>query len=670
MNIKRRGIYEKIINIILDILIVIFGIFLLISIYNNVQIKILGNEYSSFFGYSTFEVQTGSMADTINPGDWIVVKNEKDIKLDDIVTYSQDGDFITHRVVETYNDTFVTKGDANNSKDDPISRTQIVGKVIKILPGFGIIRKTFFNPLVLITLIITLYSVSYVLRSVKQKDENTDKKYNYKEKIDYLINLVLTKIIDFVKEHVKNDENSNLNGDKETIDESNYENDGYVDLEDSMEFEDFNIDIPEINVEDMDKTLFFRKISVDKSELDGIEKKKEKELEQASEIISKTEEVEVDEIEEKVLLIQNKKKKFKHIVDKAIYFKKEEINEIIDIICFDDKMHTNEPTIKDELLNAYIDGRYYNHCGNINVDFNKKTVLSRIDNELKVVGEILVNNYKGSDNKFAEKVDKYVNIFLLINSLEQINIKTLGIKEKRDAYRNKLLKILKIDNLSAIELKNMINQILRTQKIYQSMVNYILEQANSNVFNLVLNNITGYKNLCAVSLEHNILFSKVYSDYIVDKTYTEGIIAEDKVLILLNLLLTKVVRDMFDLEEDKKYFIHIPNSIYEKPNKMDKIFKMFDDEYAKSNIIVVVEYENLVQFGKQISSLRKKGYRFAVVLNCEINDGNQGYLELVDYLFVDKKLVSYNLISSVPEDLLGTMINDDIMSKLSSFGGE
>lgn len=670
MNIKRRGIYEKIINIILDILIVIFGIFLLISIYNNVQIKILGNEYSSFFGYSTFEVQTGSMADTINPGDWIVVKNEKDIKLDDIVTYSQDGDFITHRVVETYNDTFVTKGDANNSKDDPISRTQIVGKVIKILPGFGIIRKTFFNPLVLITLIITLYSVSYVLRSVKQKDENTDKKYNYKEKIDYLINLVLTKIIDFVKEHVKNDENSNLNGDKETIDESNYENDAYLDLEDSMEFEDLNIDIPEINVEDMDKTLFFRKISVDKSELDGIEKKKEKELENASEIVNKTEEVEVDEIEEKVLLIQNKKKKFKHIVDKAIYFKKEEINEIIDIICFDDKMHTNEPTIKDELLNAYIDGRYYNHCGNINVDFNKKTVLSRIDNELKVVGEILVNNYKGSDNKFAEKVDKYVNIFLLINSLEQINIKTLGIKEKRDAYRNKLLKILKIDNLSAIELKNMINQILRTQKIYQSMVNYILEQANSNVFNLVLNNITGYKNLCAVSLEHNILFSKVYSDYIVDKTYTEGIIAEDKVLILLNLLLTKVVRDMFDLEEDKKYFIHIPNSIYEKPNKMDKIFKMFDDEYAKSNIIVVVEYENLVQFGKQISSLRKKGYRFAVVLNGEINDGNQRYLELVDYLFVDKKLVSYSLISSVPEDLLGTMINDDIMSKLISFGGE
>ena len=95
MSIKKRGIYEKIINLILDILIIIFGIFLLISIYKNVQIKILGNDYSSFFGYSTFEVQTGSMADTINPGDWIVVKNTKNIKLDDIITYTKKGDFIS-----------------------------------------------------------------------------------------------------------------------------------------------------------------------------------------------------------------------------------------------------------------------------------------------------------------------------------------------------------------------------------------------------------------------------------------------------------------------------------------------------------------------------------------------------------------------------------------------
>ena len=74
MDIKKINICEKLINIVLDIIIFIFGVILLISIYNSIQVKLLGNDYSSFFGYTIFEVQTGSMADAINAGDWIIVK--------------------------------------------------------------------------------------------------------------------------------------------------------------------------------------------------------------------------------------------------------------------------------------------------------------------------------------------------------------------------------------------------------------------------------------------------------------------------------------------------------------------------------------------------------------------------------------------------------------------
>ena len=77
-----------------------------------------------------FEVQTGSMKDTIHAGDLILVKYQEVINLGDIITYSHDGEFITHRVIEVYKDTFVTKGDFNNVKDDPISKDQVVGKVV------------------------------------------------------------------------------------------------------------------------------------------------------------------------------------------------------------------------------------------------------------------------------------------------------------------------------------------------------------------------------------------------------------------------------------------------------------------------------------------------------------------------------------------------------------
>ena len=665
MSLKKRGIYEKIINVILDILIVIFGIFLLISIYNNVQIKILGNEYSSFFGYSTFEVQTGSMAETINPGDWIIVKITKNIKLDDIITYSQKGEFITHRVVETYKDSFITKGDANNSKDDPINKSQIVGKVIKILPGFGIIRKTFFNPLVLITLILTLYSISYVLRSAKKNNDNINKhKFNYKEKIDDIINLILTKLLDYIKKKLKNNESTNQ-------EDKNIENDlSNTSKEDTYSTNDLQIIIPDINQEDMDKTLYFRRITVDKTELDNIESNGNNNKKTVYEIDSNIDEIEEEEIEEKVNLIQNKRKKFKNIIEKTMHFKKEEIYKIIDILLLEEKMQTNESSIKEALLNTYIDAKYYNFCGNVNVEFNKKTVLSRIDQEIKKRGEELINEYKGTDNKYTEKVNKYINLFILINNLEKINTKTIEIKEKRELYKEKILKILELENINTSELKDIINKILKTQKLYQYMTNFILEKANTNAFNLELNKIAGQKNMYAVSVGHNISFSKVYSEYIVDKTYTEGIIAEDKVMVLLNLLLINIVRDMLDLEENKKYFIHIPNSIYEKPNKLDKIFRLFEDEYAKNNITVVIECDDLIKFNEQITELRKKGYQFAVIINKKTKSSDNKYMEIAEYIFIDKKIMTYNLISSIPDELKIKIINDDIISKLSSFGGE
>lgn len=657
MSLRKRRIYEKIINIVLDILIVLFGIILLISIYNNVQIKILGNEYSSFFGYSTFEVQTGSMADTINPGDWIVVKITKNVELNDIITYSQKGEFITHRVVETYKDKYITKGDANNSKDDSINKSQIVGKVVKILPGLGIVRKTIFNPLVLVTLIITLYTISYVLRNTsKKEEEGNNKKINYRDKLDNFIKLLITKGLDIIKKYFNK---SKHNGEKIS--------DEIDDIE-----EELRIKIPEIKKEDIDKTLFFRTISVDKTEVENLDLKKQKNINQEKEQEEIVEKIETNEVEEKINSIQIKNKKFKNIINKAICFKKEEINEIINVLVDDANSKRNEQSIKKVMLDSYVDGKYYNFCGNVNVEFNEENIVTRIDNVLKQIGENLVNNYKGNDNKYIEKVNKWVDIFVLINHLEQIYSSDQELAEKKEIYMNQILKIFNPLNQNPDELKNIIKKIIKIQKLYQSAIKNILEKTNTNAFKLVTKEISGHKDLYAVSLEHNILFSKVYSEYIVDKTYTEGIVAEDKVMVLLNLLLAKIVKDMFDFEDNVTYFIHIPDSIYVKPNKLDKIFKLFEDEYAKNNIIVTVKYEDLIKCNKQILALRKRGYRFAIIFDndTKISNGHHKFISVAEYLFIDKKIMSYNLISNIPNDLVDSIIYDDIVDKLSSFGGE
>ena len=75
------------------------------------------------------EVETGSMEDGIHVGDYILIYRKDNYKIGDIVTFTRDGYYVTHRIIKKNNNKFVTKGDANNTEDDAISSKDIVGKV-------------------------------------------------------------------------------------------------------------------------------------------------------------------------------------------------------------------------------------------------------------------------------------------------------------------------------------------------------------------------------------------------------------------------------------------------------------------------------------------------------------------------------------------------------------
>ena len=686
MGMEKRGLFKNIINILLDILMVLFGIILLISIYTNVQIHILGNKYSSFFGYSNFEVQTGSMEPTISAGDWIIVKANKNVKLDDIVTYEKEGEFITHRVIEAYRGTYITKGDANNSKDEAINQDQIVGTVVKILPGFGIIRKTIFNPVVLIAMIITLYLLGYALKGNKKEEKDSifqklfetklvpkkEKKVKVKKEkpVQAIVKeeqIEAEEVEEPVAELVEEIEEAEEEVQEEIVEEVK---------EEIQEEEEINEELASTLAEPMDeeelsKTMFFRMVNVSKEDLNSNsieipQQEVEETMEETKEV--EEEKPENNEVEEKIKLIQNRRKKYKNIIDKIIYIKTEELNEIINILNNNDRFKVNESTIKDDLLKDYIDGKYYNYCGNVNVEYNGKNMIARLDAELKSKGEVLIKKYKGNDSNYKEKVNKFVNLFILINSLEEYFRKDEDSKAKKDTYSNKISKSIK--DISNFDLKNMVNKLLKTQRVYASVVSHLINDQASTTFQLEFSKITGHKNLIGADLNHNIQFSKVYSDYIVKKTYNDGTVAEDKSIILVNLLLVEVLKDMYAGDFFKNYIIPIAGSIYSKSTKMERTFDLFGDEYAKKNIIVLVEYQDLIENKKVLKALKKDGYRFAVVFRYgdEIKDKDQKMLSICDYAFVDKK--ETNILNNLPEEIKKSVIHDDILKKLNVDGGK
>lgn len=144
---KQTG--SKIIGTILNILIFFVMIIMMFGIYYIVQIKVQKKEYANMFGYTFFEVATGSMSPTIEIGDIVIVKFTKDVNESDIIVYKDGKDFITHRLIKIKNNELITKGDANNSEDKSITMEQVLGEVIFTIPKVGIWRKIILTPQIL-----------------------------------------------------------------------------------------------------------------------------------------------------------------------------------------------------------------------------------------------------------------------------------------------------------------------------------------------------------------------------------------------------------------------------------------------------------------------------------------------------------------------------------------
>ena len=172
-------IVKKICRWIFDIILFIILAIALIMAYNHIQINIKGNTYTTMLGYSAFEVATGSMSNTIEIGDVILVKliepNET-LSENEIVVFTQDTTLVTHRIIKINGDQIITKGDANNTQDDPISRGQIIGKVVKIIPDVKMWKEIILTPKVLIPTSISILLLWIFFSYDKEKDVKKTKK--------------------------------------------------------------------------------------------------------------------------------------------------------------------------------------------------------------------------------------------------------------------------------------------------------------------------------------------------------------------------------------------------------------------------------------------------------------------------------------------------------------
>ena len=174
---KLLTISRKIFQVIISILLVIIGLLLILSLYNFFSVKIQKKDYTNYFGYTTFNITSGSMEPTILVDDYVFVKiNEKNIKKGDIITFKTNNTIITHRVVKIDKDTITTRGDNNNVDDEPIQKKNIIGKVVHIGHDYGIYLKIIKTPQVFITFFISIILMDIALGEDKEVSKIEKKK--------------------------------------------------------------------------------------------------------------------------------------------------------------------------------------------------------------------------------------------------------------------------------------------------------------------------------------------------------------------------------------------------------------------------------------------------------------------------------------------------------------
>jgi len=173
---------KKILGIILNIFIVIAVIIIILVVYSMVQTKMMKKDYVNIAGFTILQVATGSMSPTMEEKDIIVAKilsKEQALSLgiDDIVIYQEKNYMITHRIVKVEKDEFVTKGDANNTSDNPIKKDEVIGKVVHIISDIGIWEKVLTEPQVYISIMmtITLWGITFLYKPEKKVNTTGEK---------------------------------------------------------------------------------------------------------------------------------------------------------------------------------------------------------------------------------------------------------------------------------------------------------------------------------------------------------------------------------------------------------------------------------------------------------------------------------------------------------------
>ena len=274
--------------------------------------------------------------------------------------------------------------------------------------------------------------------------------------------------------------------------------------------------------------------------------------------------------------------------------------------------------IVSEYLKTYINARYYNIR---NTDKPARAFYLRILDELDFKKDILIkrNEAETEDReerahnlKVINNVKEVFSYILFFDGVRKIeNFK--NIKSMKDIIKKMISEVkAEFDIQMAKNVEDVLNKEVSSDILEKEI---FLEKFETEEFVIDLENFEEKENVYLAKLDHNVKMPIQYSEAAIEKVFTEGIVAEDKLQVEYILLSLISVRDIINGEFDDMYIAEFAESLFKKKTKLDGILTLIDNQALQEKISINIYYSDYIKNSKTILDYTNKGYNFVITLD-------------------------------------------------------
>lgn len=285
-----------------------------------------------------------------------------------------------------------------------------------------------------------------------------------------------------------------------------------------------------------------------------------------------------------------------NIVNEYVSFSEKAIKKYLQLIL---KQYFDQD-VYDDLINAYINTRYYNMYEEVSDRFEVNIV-----HYLKAA---IAD--KKDDSKYKKKARWMFGLFKYILYFDSVkecsSVRTL-IKEIDDFRRNEL-------NLNEDDFESKFYNLLKDDLLAKK------DFINSfNDKNFSVNYIRIKKNVYNSCLESNIKFPKIYSEYAIGKMFNSKEVKEQRLFVLYSIVTTKILTDILKGNFDKKYLVEYQIGLKDKPKKKKRLLNIIDNDSVKEKMALMVSYTDYINNKDEVYEFTRNGFNIALILDDKVN---------------------------------------------------